>query len=191
MGFHLIAQLLMTQWLMTTALFAQGVLLNDADRARVNATAEKYPWASAAKANILKAADSFPQAHLDRFELIELALPPEGGQWWHWYVCPAQGTRLRFEPPDRHVCPVDNKRWSGWPYDQVIYASRHDDLAAAARDLALAYRLTGKREYANQGGLDSERVRRPLPGAAAARPQHQQRPQWRARPCAPPPMTTR
>ncbi len=132
------------------ALLAQGVLFTPADLERVNATAAEYSWASAAKANILKAADSFPQGHLDRFGLTELALPPEGGQWWHWYVCPGQGTRLRFEPPDRHVCPVDNKRVTGWPYDQVVYATRHDELANAARDLGLAYRLTGQRAYAER-----------------------------------------
>jgi hypothetical protein len=63
---------------------------------------------------------------------------------------PPAGVPLRFEPPNGHVCPSDNRRLAGWPYDQVIYANRHDALANAARDLALAYRLTGNTTYAEK-----------------------------------------
>lgn len=113
-------------------------------------TAAKYTWAADAKAALVAAAEAWPQSHLARYGLKEMSLPPEGGQWWHYYVCPSTGVRLRFEPPNGHVCPSDNRRFSGWPYDQVIYSERHDALANAARDLALAFRLTGKRVYAER-----------------------------------------
>jgi hypothetical protein len=128
-------------------LAAQSRFLGDADIARIRDTADRYRWAADVRTNLINAAEAWPQSHLSRYGLRELALPPEGGQWWHWYVCPSTGVRLRFEPPNGHVCPSDNRRLTGWPYEQVIYSERHDALANAARDLALAFRLTGKREY--------------------------------------------
>ena len=129
---------------------AQSRFLNDADITRIRDTADRYRWAADARTNLINAAEAWPQSHLSRYGLRELALPPEGGQWWHWYVCPSTGVRLRFEPPNGHVCPSDNRRLTGWPYEQVIYSERHDALANAARDLALAFRLTGKRAYAER-----------------------------------------
>ncbi|MFN9894087.1 MAG: heparinase II/III family protein [Acidobacteriota bacterium] len=131
-------------------LSAQSRLLPDADLARLQENISQYGWAAAVRATLINTADSWPQSHLARFGLRELALPPEGGQWPHWYVCPTTGVPLRFEPPNGHVCPSDNRRLTGWPYDQVIYANRHDALANAARDLALAYRLTGNITYAEK-----------------------------------------
>ncbi|MFN9459197.1 MAG: hypothetical protein ACK6D7_17735, partial [Acidobacteriota bacterium] len=120
-------------------LSAQSRLLPDADLARLQENISQYGWAAAVRATLINTADSWPQSHLARFGLRELALPPEGGQWPHWYVCPPTGVPLRFEPPNGHVCPSDNRRLTGWPYDQVIYANRHDALANAARALAHPY----------------------------------------------------
>lgn len=134
--------------LMAMAAPAQPRLLTPEDFARMEETIARQRWAADVKANIVAAAEAWPQSHLTRYGLRELALPPEGGQWWHWYVCPTTGVRLRFESPNGHVCPSDNRRLTGWPYDQVIYSERHDALANAARDSALAWRLTGTRRYA-------------------------------------------
>jgi hypothetical protein len=57
---------------------------------------------------------------------------------------------LKYTPPTTKTCPIDGKQYSGWPYDQVTYDRRLSDLANAARDLALAYRWTGERAYAEQ-----------------------------------------
>ncbi|MDZ4798422.1 MAG: heparinase II/III family protein [Bryobacteraceae bacterium] len=133
----------------TIAVFAQPRLfVNDADVERIRTMAVTERWADAALATILRIADTFPQAHLTRFGLKTLELPPDGGQWYHWYVCPTHGVRLAYTAPNTHRCTVDNRTFSGWPYDQYIYSNRNDDLAASARDLALAYRFTGRREYA-------------------------------------------
>jgi len=127
-----------------------GSLLTDADFLRISQAVDSHAWAAKAKADLIASADAWPASHLARYGLAALELPPEGGQWWHWYVCPSSGVRLRFEPPARHVCPTDNRTVTGWPYDQVIYSERHDQLASMARDLALAFRLSGKREYAEK-----------------------------------------
>jgi hypothetical protein len=124
------------------------VLLTDEDLDRVKKLAAEQPWAAGALQTFLTNAANWPAAHLQKYGLKEAALPPEGGQWSHWYVCPTHGAGLQFTAPDTHVCPVDRQRLSGWPYTQVIWSRRHDDLANAARDLALAWRVTGKREYA-------------------------------------------
>ena len=140
------------------ALHAQpSLLFSQADRDRINSLSQ--PWASALRGAILQSASNWPQSHLTRFGLKQLEIPATGGQWWHHYVCPTQGVRLVFTPPATHRCPVDGKVYTGWPYDQVILSDRHNDLAAAARDLGLAWQLTGQKNRA-------------LPGQYAQEPQH-------------------
>ncbi|HET8546560.1 MAG TPA: alginate lyase family protein [Bryobacteraceae bacterium] len=124
------------------------LLLQADDFTRINEVAASRRWAADARASIIRVAQEWPQAHLTRYGLQELALPPEGGQWTLWYVCPVHGVGLQYTAPNTHTCPVDKKTLSGWPYDQVIYARRHSELAGAARDNALAFRLTGGQTYA-------------------------------------------
>jgi hypothetical protein len=126
------------------------LLFTEADRDRINALAQDQPWAAGLRDAIIQAANNWPQSHLTRFGLKQLEVPAEGGQWWHHYVCPTQGVRLEFRPPSTHRCPVDGKVVTGWPYDQVILSDRHDALAAAARDLGLAWQLTRRPEYAEK-----------------------------------------
>ncbi|HEY5909772.1 MAG TPA: heparinase II/III family protein [Verrucomicrobiae bacterium] len=78
----------------------------------------------------------------------EVKLPDRGGQWYHWYSCPMHGARLRTEGPTRHVCPVDQQVFTGYPYDDVVISSEHNRLAGAIRTLGLAYQLTGDARYA-------------------------------------------
>ena len=78
----------------------------------------------------------------------EVKLPDRGGQWYHWYSCPTHGARLRTEGPTRHVCPVDQQVFTGYPYDDVVISSEHNRLAGAIRTLGLAYQLTGDARYA-------------------------------------------
>lgn len=124
------------------------LLLAPDDFSRIRDLAASQSWAGAARDGILSVAKNWPRSHLDRFGLTELALPPEGGQWPHWYVCPVHGNGLQFKAPNTHTCPVDGKKYSGWPYDQVIFYQRHNDLATAARDNGLAYQLAGDPAYA-------------------------------------------
>ena len=124
------------------------LLLDVQDLARIADWTERYEWAASVRDGIVAAADSWPEAYEKRYELETWELPPEGGQWSGWYICPDKGVRLRFEGPGRHVCPVDGKVYSGWPYDQVMYSWMHGHLARSALDLGLAYRLTGEGKYA-------------------------------------------
>lgn len=137
--------------LAASPLFGQPrVLLTDADIARISKLSADHAWANQVRNEIVATAGAFPQTYLQKYGLSAMELPAEGGQWSLWYVCPVHGVSLRFAVPNTHTCSVDNRNWTGWPYDQVIYMRRHDDLAAAARDNALAFRLTGRREFGEQ-----------------------------------------
>lgn len=115
---------------------------------RAKALADSLPWAKAAMDQVINAAAQWPSAYKTKYGLSEAEVPEQGGQWSHWYVCPRHGVSLRYTPPMTHTCPVDNARVTGWPYDEVIISRRHDDLAIAARNLALAWRWTGESGYA-------------------------------------------
>ncbi|MBN1770442.1 MAG: heparinase II/III family protein [Deltaproteobacteria bacterium] len=123
-------------------------LLDAADLTRIAGWAATYPWAGSARDGIVRSADGWPTSYESEYGLAHWSLPPEGGQWTLWYVCPTHGVRLRYEGSGRHVCPVDGEVFTGWPYDQVVYTWMHSDLAAFARDLGLAWRLTGNPLYA-------------------------------------------
>ena len=118
-------------------------LLDADDFTRIEALAQSEAWASSARDGIVNNANTWPSSFEQEYELSAWQLPPEGGQWTLWYVCPTHGVRLRYEGPTSHVCPVDDHVYSGWPYDQVVYSWMHSDLAGYARDLGLSYRLTG------------------------------------------------
>lgn len=133
------------------SLSAQPALLfSPSDRDRILDLATNQPWAAGLRDSILQSANAWPQSHLTKYGLRQLEIPVEGGQWWHHYVCPTQGVRLEFRPPSTHRCPVDGKTYTGWPYDQVILSDRHNDLAAAARDLGLAWQLTTQPVHAEK-----------------------------------------
>jgi hypothetical protein len=124
------------------------LLLTPEDFARIDRLAGAQAWAAAARSAIVQAGEAWPSAHNTRYGLAEWQLPPEGGQWTLWYVCPTHGVSLQFRGPGQNVCPVDNRNYTGWPYDQVIYARRHSESANAARDNGLAFRLTGNPSFA-------------------------------------------
>ena len=107
-------------------------------------------WAKASLQDMLREADAFPESYEKRFGLKSVELPPEGGQWLHWYVCPTTGTPLAFRPPNHNVCPDTGKEYSGYPFDQVVYQLRNDALGRAASTLGLAYRFTNRERYANE-----------------------------------------
>ena len=78
----------------------------------------------------------------------EVKLPDRGGQWFHWYSCPKHGARLRTEGPTRHVCPVDQEVFTGYPYDDVVISVEHNRLAGAIRTLGIVYQISGDSRYA-------------------------------------------
>jgi len=135
-----------------SSLWAQGraprLLATPDDFVRIERGARAHAWMASVRDGILQAARGFPADHLQRYGLTEWKIPPEGGQWTLWYVCPVHGVSLRFAPPSTHQCPVDNKTYTDKKFDQVIFTRRHNDNAAAARDSALAYRFSGDIAFA-------------------------------------------
>jgi len=103
--------------------------------------AEKYEWARAVLDGILQQGEAAVEA--------ELAIPDEGGQWGHHYVCKKCGARLRHED-GKHICQRCGAEYTGWPYDQVIVAGTHSRNWSAVQSLGLAYAFTGKEAYAEK-----------------------------------------
>jgi hypothetical protein len=127
---------------------APRVLMTAEDLARIEALAQWSPWAAEMRASIVRDTPNWEATQKQRYGLAEWGVPPEGGQWSHWYVCQRHGTRLTLRPPSEHVCGVDSQVFTGYPYDQVIFTRRNSDNAAAIRDNGIAYRLSGKTEFA-------------------------------------------
>jgi oligo-alginate lyase len=123
------------------------LLTSPADLERIQRLAKSDKWAADAVRHLLAEADRWPQTYVAKYGLTEWAIPTEGGGWSHAYVCPEHGARLS-ERGGKNVCPIDGKDYHGYPIDNVVYSHRNTDNAAAARDLGLAFRLTGKLEYA-------------------------------------------
>jgi len=124
------------------------MLLTADDFQRMNRWAREDSWAQWNRSKILGRADGWRQQFLSGYGLQEIAVPTEGGQWILYYVCPTHGVNLVYIPPMTHLCPVDGELFTGWPYDQVIYARQHLDLARNARDAGLAYGFTRDSTYA-------------------------------------------
>jgi hypothetical protein len=125
-----------------------SLMMTLADFHQRSLIAQREPWARADLANLIHEADDFPASYEKSFGLSSVQLPPEGGQWLHWYVCPATGSKLEFHPPNHNVCPDTGKEYPGYPFDQVVYQLRNDALHRAAVTLGLAYRFTGNIKYA-------------------------------------------
>lgn len=134
--------------LLAAPLFCQpNLLLNSGDLDRIRKLAAAQPWAATAVRELVSAAERWPADHVREFGLKEWAIPAQGAGWSHAYVCPEHGVRLT-QKAGNNICPVDGKDYHGWPIDNVVFMQRNDDNAQAARDLGLAYRLTGNAEFA-------------------------------------------
>lgn len=126
------------------------MLLDSYDILRIAEWANKYSWAKSQVDSIIKQADNWESNFKTKYGVAHWELPPEGGQWGMWYVCKDDNSYLTYTPPMTHKCPKCGKTYSGWPYDQVIYARMHNDLAKAALRLAQSYRLTKETRYATE-----------------------------------------
>lgn len=126
------------------------ILLDNNDAIRINEWASKYSWAKTHLESIISYSDSWEDNYKTKYGLSGFTLPPEGGQWGMWYVCPYDNSYLSYSPPMTHRCPKCQRTFSGWPYDQVIYGRMHNDLSKAALRLAQSYLLTKDIKYANQ-----------------------------------------
>lgn len=99
--------------------------------------------------------------HAEEWLKEAVALPPRGGNWYHYYACPEHGSALRTgkrigEWQWEHICPVDNKRLRSDPtrpeqdYDGCVLMTVHGQMANRVRDLGILYQVTGDRRYADK-----------------------------------------
>jgi hypothetical protein len=117
------------------------------DQAGIDAAkrkAETQPWAKTALNAILASASQ----DLKR----AVVLPLRGGQWTHWYSCKKDGAALVTDAPTSHRCRVCGTVYHGDPYDAVVFSREHSRWSQAIRNLGLAYRFTGRQEYALKAG---------------------------------------
>ncbi|MCX6636415.1 MAG: heparinase II/III family protein [Acidobacteria bacterium] len=126
--------------LMLAAAAPDYLLVNQAEIDAARQKAEKHAWARAALNDLVANAERALKRGLD--------IPSRGGQWPHWYSCSKDGARLVTDSPTRHRCPVCNTIYSGDPFDAVVLYGVHSRNAQATRDLGLAFRFTGRTEFA-------------------------------------------
>lgn len=119
---------------------ANYLLTDQAGIDAARAKASRHSWAKAALEGIIASAG--------RALRSPVAIPERGGQWPHWYSCPKDGVRLRTVSPTEHRCPQCGAVYRGDPYDAVVLYQVHREYSLALRDLGLAYRFTGRREFA-------------------------------------------
>ena len=122
---------------------ARGWLLTD--EAGITAAKDKaarQAWAGAALRALVTGAEKAASAPVD--------LPERGGQWPHWYSCKKDGATLKTVSPTEHRCPVCGAVYRGDPYDAVALYWVHSRNSRAIRDLALAWRFTGRAEFARR-----------------------------------------
>jgi len=84
----------------------------------------------------------------DRAVKPPLAFPPRGGQHNQWYQCDACQVALRMIDDTHHQCPRCKKVYTGEPYDDVVFARRHEANLSRMTDAAWGWAITGKKEYA-------------------------------------------
>jgi hypothetical protein len=137
-------------WLLAVPCFCEPrLLLNQQDFVRISRIAAAQPWAARLVQGIVRFADEWPAQYVREYGLKEWDIPREGGGWSHAYVCPDHGVRLQ-QRGGRNLCPIDGKDYHGYPIDNVVYSQRAGANADAVRQLGLAYRLTGRQEYAEK-----------------------------------------
>ena len=132
-------------------------LINADDIARMKNWVAKYDWAKNIRDQIVNDAKTWPSKYLSDYNLTKPEVPPTGGYVETDYLCP-DNTQVTYVPAHTppHYCQSLGKYFASppqWPsiptvYDQVIYWWRHRDLAQYARNLGLAYQLTGDKTFA-------------------------------------------
>jgi oligo-alginate lyase len=120
------------------------LMLDQTEIEAVLAKAKRCEWAATALQKLLTAADTTLAKPID--------IPNRGGQWGHWYTCKKDGSTLIADSPTRHRCPRCNTVYTGEPYDSVYLNGIHAANSGAVRDLGLAFRFTGRPEFAARVG---------------------------------------
>ncbi|MEE2752993.1 MAG: heparinase II/III family protein [Candidatus Latescibacterota bacterium] len=79
-----------------------------------------------------------------------IPFPPEGGQHNQWYQCDKCQIALQTVDDTHHQCPKCNEVYTGYPYDNVIFARQFHSLTRDMNRCAWAYAVTRKRAYAEK-----------------------------------------
>jgi hypothetical protein len=77
-----------------------------------------------------------------------IVFPPEGGQHNHWYQCETCQLGLTTVDPTHHRCPKCRAVYRGYPFDHVLYKSKHGSLAGDLNRSGWAFAVTGQQRYA-------------------------------------------
>ncbi|MCX8036266.1 MAG: heparinase II/III family protein [Candidatus Sumerlaeia bacterium] len=128
------------------------LLFSDQGIAQLKQRIQRAPW---------KALWQDFQRRCDRRLGEKIELPPRGGNWWHWYICPEHGARLRMGKQIgpwqwEHRCPVDNAVLKSDPsqpstdYDGLGIQDVHDGYADGVRDAGILFQVTGDKRYAER-----------------------------------------
>jgi hypothetical protein len=120
------------------------LLIDQTEIDAIKTKAAKYPWAREGLDRVVHGAERALRKPVE--------LPNRGGQWFHWYSCKKDGAGLVTVSPTQHRCPVCGTIYTGEPYDSVAIASVHNSYASNVRELGLAYRFTGRAEFAKKAG---------------------------------------
>lgn len=79
-----------------------------------------------------------------------LKVPTSGiATWNHYYYCPDHGVRLNWDyhHEHQHCCPIDNKIFSGEPYDGAWWRWMNGLNAKACYEVGLLWQITGELTY--------------------------------------------
>jgi hypothetical protein len=124
------------------AVAEEWLLVSSEEIAAAREKANKHQWARTALDALIADGERALRDPVD--------LPDRGGQWPHWYSCKKDGVRLRTVSPTEHRCPLCGEVYRGDPYDAVVLYGEHSRYSRAVRDLGLAFRFTGRGEFAAQ-----------------------------------------
>lgn len=128
--------------LLPAAATTSYLLVNQTEIESAKEKAARFPWAREAMSRLLKDAEAALLSTVD--------VPLRGGQWGHWYVCKKDGVTLVADSPVRHRCPKCGEIYTGYPYDDVYLTRIHSANATAIKTMGLAFRVTGKPEFASK-----------------------------------------
>jgi hypothetical protein len=118
------------------------VFLSEEEAEEARRRFHEEPWAKAIGDTLV--------ARAEKLATARLRVPAAPGQWMHWYVCDADGARLKAESPTEHVCTVCAATYTGWPYDEVYNTMRHNYWLEGVETLGWAYTLTKEPRYAQR-----------------------------------------
>lgn len=124
------------------------------------ATPEARPWLFLSQADFTRLKQSSAPHVRRAIDVIlkqakrlvgqEIETPKAGGGWIFELNCPVHGVRLKRLEPLKYQCSRDKRLWEGEKFENAYVTSLHNRAAGAVKALALAYRFSGERAYAEK-----------------------------------------